>query len=235
MDIINNPEYGISSFLLDYIIMHQIKEIAPKQVVDLGAGGGKNGRLIKESLGNRCRLVAIEGYEKTVQMLVEQGLYHEVHHELLQDWIQKDSHHYDLAIFGDVLEHLTPKEIHCVIKQSITKFDHIIITSPLYDIFQEQSYNNPLEVHRTYLTSSFFDRYNPIEKHLVHKRTRSGIDLTMMNVCISTKKNVNPIYRRISWPILHSCMMVIQPLGMARPFVNFLKRYFLKYKWLIRG
>ena len=29
-------------------------------------------------------------------------------------------------------------------------------------------------------------------------------------------------------------MLILQPLGLAKPFVRVLKRYALKYKWLLR-
>ena len=230
MDNITKQQYGSSSSLCDYILKHQIEEIGPKEVIDFGSGCGKNGRIAKEVLGKDCRLIAIEGYERTAKMLVEQGIYHEVQHDLLQVWIQRDSHHYDLAIFGDVLEHLTLREIHWVIKKSIKKFDHIIIVTPLQEIFQEETYGNPLEVHRTYIISCFFDRYSPIEKHIVR-----GTKWTIMNVRILSKLKKDPLYRRMSWYIFQECMIVLQPLGLARPFVNFLKRYLIKYKWLLRG
>jgi hypothetical protein len=224
-----NGQMGSSSSLCDYILKHQLEEIVPKEVVDFGAGAGKIGKIVKESLGLSCRIVAVEGYERAANWLVEQGCYDEVHYDLLQRWIDKDTQHYDLAIFGDVLEHLTPREIHQAIKRSLKKFDCIIIVCPLQDIFQNAWYENPLEVHRTYIVSHFFDRYKPIEKHIVR-----GDDWTIMNVRISSELKTNRFYRHYAWSAFHVLILLLQPLGLARFFVDFLKRYCNRYKWLLR-
>jgi predicted SAM-dependent methyltransferase len=174
--------------------------------------------------------VAIEGHKKTADMLTKEKLYDEVHQIFIQDWISSTNKEvFDLAIFGDVLEHLEPKEIRRVIDQCIRFFKEIIVICPLYDIFQDDSYRNPVEVHQTYITSTFFDRYNPVEKHIIR-----GEEWIIMNVCILSTYEQKPLYRRLSWFAFHKCMLILQPIGLARPFVNFLKRFFIKYKWLLR-
>jgi hypothetical protein len=163
-------------------------------------------------------------------MLTNEGLYDKIYNDLIQEWVIKDSNMYDLAIFGDVLEHLKPKEIHAVIKECLYKFRHLVVICPLHDIFQDESYSNPLEVHQTYITSNFFDRYNCIEKHII-----KGKEWTIMNVHILPDCEASKhIWRRLALIVFHIAMLILQPLGLARPFVNFLKRYFLKYKKLLR-
>lgn len=225
-------QHGSSGSLCDYVLRHQLEEIAPRQIVDFGAGGGKIGRIARQCLGDHVRLIAVEGFVKTVRMLSRQGVYDEVHHSLIQEWDLTNLTDCDLAIFGDVLEHLTPREIHGLIRRCIKKFKHIIVICPLHDIFQEECYGNPLEVHRTYVTSRFFDRYNPIEKHIIREREK---EWATMDVHILTTEKPLPRYRRMSWFVFHRIMLILQPLGLARPFVDILKRYALKYKWLLRG
>ena len=225
----SDQQYGSSASLLDYVFKHQVEGIKPKSVVDFGAGGGKNGRLIREMIGKSCRIIAVEGCERTVEMLSEKGLYDDVQHELLQTWIQRNSQHYELAVFGDVLEHIAPNGIHRAIEKCCSQFDHIIIVAPLHEIFQEEVYGNALELHLTYLTDRFFDRYTPVEKHIAH-----GADWTIMNVHIVSKPRVDPLYRRVSWAVFHRCVLLLQPLGLARPFVSLLKRFCHRYKWLLR-
>jgi SAM-dependent methyltransferase len=229
MGAVVTKQYGSSTSLCDYILRQQIKQVGPKDVVDFGAGGGKNGRLVKQVIGKGCRLIAVEGFERTVNMLSAQGLYDDVQHDLIQNWIKSESRSYDLAIFGDVLEHLTSREIHGIIKKSRRIFKTIIIIAPLHDIFQDEAYGNPLEVHRSYITQRFFDRYYPVEKHIVRGNGR-----TIMNVRIVSDLKIEPCYRRTFWAVFHLSMVVLQPLGLARPAVNLLKRFFLRYKWLLR-
>ncbi len=224
-------QFGSSVSYCDYILAQQLEVLRPTHIVDFGAGGGKNGRIAREVLQSDVRLVAVEGSEKTASMLRNEGPYDEVHHALLQDWVRKDSQMYDVAIFGDVLEHLKPTEIHAVIRQCHRTFRHIIIICPLHDIFQEETYGNPLEIHQTYITSNFFDRYNWGEKHII-----KGSYWTIMYVHIDTApKPAESMRRKLSQNIFHGSMVVLQPLGLARPLVNVLKRYFLKYKKLLRG
>jgi hypothetical protein len=58
---VDEQRYGSSVSVLDYIVRHQIEGIKPRNIVDFGAGGGKNGRLIKNILGKNCSITAIEG------------------------------------------------------------------------------------------------------------------------------------------------------------------------------
>jgi hypothetical protein len=223
-------QHGSSETVLDYVVRRQIDRLQPKTVVDFGAGAGKNGRIVRETLGHEVRVTAIEGFERTAQMLTVDGPYDEVRQMLIEDWIGTDSGEYDLAIFGDVLEHLTPRQIHTTLRACATRFKAIIVVSPLHDIFQESWYGNPLEVHRSYITSDFFDRYGPAEKHVV-----VGREWTIMNVLIGPGSQVAPWYRRWSRSLFHALMRSLQPIGLARPFVNLLKRYLKRYGWLLRG
>src|SRR5262245_12120377 len=118
--------YGSSTSLCDHIVVHQLRQLQPKEVVDFGAGAGKNGNLVREALGTKCRLVGVEGFERAASALVASGTYDQVEHALLQDWVDRDESQHDLAIFGDVLEHLTPREIHSVLTRCLRHFDHVI-------------------------------------------------------------------------------------------------------------
>jgi hypothetical protein len=222
-------QYGSSTSLCDYIVLHQLELLRPKDVVDFGAGAGKNGRLVRRALGEACRIIGVEGFSECAKMLAGQGEYDRVDAMLLQDWISRESQHYSVAIFGDVLEHIKPREIHKVLRRCIRKFDHIIIVAPLHDIYQDDAYGNPLEIHRTYITQNFFDRYKPVEKHIVH-----GEEFTMVNLLISTRRTSDKWYRRCSRRLFHIIVLSLQPFGLARVFVNCLKRSANRYKWLLR-
>jgi hypothetical protein len=222
-------QYGSSATVLDYVVRHQIVEEQPKTVVDFGAGAGKDGTIVREALGRNVRVTAIDGFEATARMLAASGPYDDVRHMRIDDWIRADSGRYDLAIFGDVLEHLTPRQIHQTLRACTTRFKAVIVVCPLHDIFQESCYGNALEVHRSYITSDFFDRYRPVEKHIV-----VGSDWTIMNVLIRPGQQVSRWYRRWCGSLFHASMRLLQPIGLARPFVDLLKRYLKRYRWLLR-
>lgn len=221
-------DYGTSASSCDYILRSQLERLQPHSIVDFGAGGGKNGKIAKQHLSDNVKIFAVEGCKKTAEMLPSLGVYDQVYHALIGDWLHNDKCKYDLAIFGDVLEHLNPKQIHETLKICLERFKHIIIVCPLYDIFQEEAYNNPLEVHQTYIYPAYFDMFNYTEKHVV-----KGHEWTIMNIYIHTECELPPRLVRLSRSLFHVAMLLLQPVGLARPFVNLLKRYALKYKWLI--
>jgi hypothetical protein len=222
-------EGGASTWLCDYIVEQQLRQLKPKEVVDFGAGAGKNGQLTRRALGSSCKTIAVEGFERTAAQLKERGIYDRVDTALLQQWVDHDDGRYAVAIFGDVIEHLTPRQIHYVLRKCLDKFSHVIIVVPLYDIFQDDAYGNELEIHRSYITGGFFDRYKPIEKHVVKSN-----EFTIMNLLIATHPEAQPLYRRFLWRVFHVTMLTLQPLGLARPLVDVLKRFGRKYSWLIR-
>jgi hypothetical protein len=223
-------KYGTSVSYLDYVLTNQLERIKPKQIVDFGAGIGKNGLISRQLFGGLVNLIAVESFKNTVSTLVAHNTYNNVFNSLIQEWVGfQDETQLDLAIFGDVLEHLKHREIHMVLKLCIKKFKNIIIVCPLYDIFQEEAYGNPLEKHQTYITSTFFDHYNPVEKHIVR-----GEEYTLMNLYIKPSSNCIPLYRKLSWLIFHNAMLLLQPIGLARPLVDFLKRYAMNFKYLLK-
>jgi hypothetical protein len=220
---------GASTWVCDYIVAQQLAALRPREVVDFGAGGGKNGRIVRGVFGRDCTLIGIEGFERSARTLRELGIYDRVDAALIQDWVERDSGQYSLAIFGDVIEHLTAREIHRVVTRCLEKFTYVIIVVPLYDIFQDDAYGNPLEVHKAYITSGFFDRYRPIEKHIIESPR-----FTMMNLLLAVRREQKPLYRRVLGGVFHVGMLTLQPLGLARPAVDLLKRTVGRYKWLLR-
>jgi hypothetical protein len=223
-----HEQYGTSMTVCDYILVHQIEELRPLCIVDFGAGAGKNGQIVRATLGDSVRITAVEGHPKTARMLASQKVYDQVDEALIQDWMTANRNQYDLAIFGDVLEHLTTGEIHRVMSRCLKSFKAIIIVCPLHEIFQDEAYGNPLEIHHSYITEDFFDRYDCREKHIV----RSGAWI-IMNVLIDTQSVPASLTNRLAWGIFHRVVMLLQPFGLARPLVSFLKKRFLKYKWIL--
>ncbi len=221
--------HGTSGTWLDYILRHQLAETRPASVVDFGAGDGKNGRMIRDVLGTGCRTVAIEGFTPTVRMLESSGLYDEVHEALIQAWSEGNTVTYDLALFGDVLEHLTPREIHRVIRNCLPKFRELIVVVPLCHNQQDAVGGNRLEIHRSYVTPRAFRRYRPVEQHIVH----AGY-MDYMNVRIDSRAARIPWLRLLPQRLFHLAMLVLQPVGLARPLAWFLRHKLNRFKWLIR-
>lgn len=218
-------QFGLSEYICDFALVEQLRKLKPTSVVDFGAGHGKNGEIVRKILGSACTLVAVEGFKPAADALMAGAVYDRVACSLLQDWLDTDTQTYSVAIFGDVIEHLTPREVRRCMKLCMRKFDHIIVVAPLHDIFQDGAYGNELERHKTYITAGFFDRYCPIQRHVI-----DGTDYTIMNVLIQTRRPKKPLAVRAVWQAFHMAMLALQPLGLARPAVDLLKMTLGRYK-----
>ena len=147
---------------------HEIEVLQPRRVVDFGAGKGKLGKLCRETLGDAVHLTAVEGCPKTIDILQQNGIYQTINHALIEEWVRANSVQFDLAIFGDVLEHLTRREAFQVLDRTLAFIPNIIINVPLRNLLQEPHEENPLEEHKAYFTEQCFDkRFILREKHLV--------------------------------------------------------------------
>lgn len=212
--------YGGSWTTLDFVTRYQIECIQPKTVVDFGAGAGKNGKLVREVLGSACQLVAVEGYARTVEKLKKDGVYDQVCGMLIKDWLHSDAQHHDLAIFGDVLEHLPRREIFKTVRRALQVFGDIIIVVPLYDVCQGAAYGNALEIHRAYIDEQYFDRFNPVEKHIIKDKVH-----VMMNVRLNSIQSLATSGLKINrHQMFRYAMRVLDRIGLSKSFYEALKR-----------
>lgn len=221
-------QYGISADYLDHVLKHQLSVLKPLRIVDFGAGQGKNGSIVREVVGQDCELIAVEGCPNTVEYLTRQNIYSSVSSLLLQEWLQQCNQRYDVALFGDVLEHLLPKALHQTIRLALQHFDYIVIVVPLHNIFQGAAYDNPLEEHQTYVTRDFFKRYKVLEQHVFR-----GEKAVVMNLLITSNHLTGVKDNHLSFKVFHLAMLLLQPLGLAKPFVTLLKKFGKSYKHML--
>ncbi len=159
---------GGSIAVKDPFVCAELAAIQPRTVVDFGAGAGRMGELCRRILGPDVHLTAVEACDSTVELLHTTGIYSEIEHALLQNWIADNMRRFDLAIFGDVLEHLDRREVFSVLNHVLDFAKHVIVTVPLRNLQQDGNLANPLEEHRAYLFEKNFDRrYLFREKHLL--------------------------------------------------------------------
>lgn len=158
---------GGSIDALDEFTKREIQHIAPKTVVDFGAGQGKYGLLLRDLFGSGVRTLAVEAFPDSAKRLRQSGIYDDVVCQELESWCQENHSHYDLAIFGDVLEHIPRRASTRAVKHALTTFRHIIINLPLENVYQEALDENPYEIHRGYISPEDFDFDEVREKHIV--------------------------------------------------------------------
>jgi len=113
-----------------------------------------------------------------------------------------------------------------VVEKALRRFKYIIIVIPLYDIFQRDNYGNKLEDHNAYLGPTFFDRYHPMEKHIIY-RGRHNTSYDIMNLLLWSEYTDNrKPYKKILWHARHYLLKLLQQVGLAKAFVdleNFLR------------
>jgi hypothetical protein len=147
-----------------------LAELAPICAVDVGAGNGVYQRMLAELVPD-CRVVGIEVWWPNVDGHTLRDRYAEV---VVADVVWLDWHrvmalyHPDLAIFGDVIEHLSradaERAVHAVTGRSIDT----IISVPVVEWPQGAVDGNPYDRHvETWTHDQVMDTFRP---------TRSVVD-----------------------------------------------------------
>ena len=147
--------------------MRQIAIVNPKKFVDFGAGDGFYGKLVKY-LFPECNTTGIEVEESYVEKFKLVEVYDELVVGDIRDFINSHpaDNGYDLAIFGDVIEHLEEDEAKKIIKAASDLFPYTIINSPLGFIGQPSDI--PSEIHRCGLERHMFNDCVVAEWHVYY-------------------------------------------------------------------
>jgi hypothetical protein len=100
-----------SSFIFDNAIAEIIKFIKPRTFLDLGAGAGKYGSIVKE-IDPSIETIAVEIEKDYIEKFNLHSIYKQVWNISVTDLIQPkyfDSN-FDVVMIGDILEHLKKSE-----------------------------------------------------------------------------------------------------------------------------
>ena len=139
--------------------------------LDVGACDGKWARL----LGDYLTMDAVEIFPPNGANL---NGYRKV---FIQDIADYEYDHYDLIIFGDVIEHMTVEKAQRVLEYAFPRCEDMIIGIP-YELDQDAIYGNPWEIHiQNDLTpENFKERYpeyelllRPTEDYAYYHKDRS--------------------------------------------------------------
>jgi len=137
----------------------QILMIQPKTFVDIGAGDGFYGKLVRH-LFPKCKTLAIEKNKIYPEQFGLAKIYDNLWNEDVVTAIDKLTQS-DLIIFGDVLEHLDKESSNKVLEKSLNIANFVIINSPLG--FQEQNHEYQEEIHRCGLDYADFESHFVLE------------------------------------------------------------------------
>jgi trans-aconitate methyltransferase len=130
------------------VVRQLVTWISPARAVDLGAGAGKYGRLLSESVP-ACERVAVETSEDYVQRFGLRELYHRVDvDDVGQWWRRREEETFDLVVIGDCLEHLPKGQGLDLLNAMVYRCGWLIALVPEF-IIQGPVDGNLGEVHRS--------------------------------------------------------------------------------------
>lgn len=157
-------------------IVHLLKTLAPKSVLDIGKGFGKYGFLIHEYLGidntkrlnsllsmsqqSRVKIDAVEVDEDLMLPHLSQ-FYNKVFFADIFS-IYKSLNHYDLILMVDVIEHLEKEKAIGLLNYFVSKGSKIIVATPV-DFFNQDLYESEFEHHISHWTFNDFKKIGFID------------------------------------------------------------------------
>ena len=125
-------------------IQRLLEEYQPKSVLDIGAGAGKYGRLVKRVLPETTTVHAVEVWGPYIKEFSLNEIYAKIYMMDVRNVSQDVYDLYEFVIFGDVLEHMTKDE-------AVRVFDKVnssaIISIPIVHWPQGHEHGNPYEEH----------------------------------------------------------------------------------------
>ena len=112
-------------------------------MVDFGAGSGTYGKLFRQ-INPAVKRFAIEAYEPYIERFKLYDIYNEVIVGTIEGvkWPEAD-----VAIFGDILEHLEKKQALEILRVADHRYKKIIVSIPIGECLQGPVGGNELEKH----------------------------------------------------------------------------------------
>ena len=165
------------------VILHAVRQLRPRSILDIGVGFGKYGLLFREYLdvwdaaqmGDIRRTAwttRIEGIEVSPGYLtpVHDYVYDRVHVGDALDVIDGLGR-YDLVFMGDVLEHFTKDDGRRLVRKLYDHADRcVLLTYPTGSVLRGPVLGNPAEAHRSTWRRADFDEYERVAYTVVEDR-----------------------------------------------------------------
>jgi 2-polyprenyl-3-methyl-5-hydroxy-6-metoxy-1,4-benzoquinol methylase len=120
-----------------------VRNILPKTVIDVGAGAGIYGEIVRDIVPN-SHITAIEIWEPYIKQFNLKNKYDEVINKNINEVSSLEC---DLIIFGDVLEHMYKKDAIEIWNKVSKTAKYGIISIPTVHCPQGEYDNNPYEIH----------------------------------------------------------------------------------------
>ena len=146
---------------IEWIVQHFSKG---STALDVGACDGKWGKLLNDYL----IIDGVEIYTPNIAKHNLESIYRKVFNCDIKDLTYK---HYDLIIFGDVLEHMSVEDAQKVLEYAWDRCRNLIVAVP-YQWINRSHYGNPYEVHiQDDLTPEIvLERYPKLKPLFIYER-----------------------------------------------------------------
>jgi hypothetical protein len=166
-------------------VIHIIRQLRPKSILDVGVGFGKWGHLFREYTDilesehdpNRYKRenwqVRIDGIEGFPDYLTEMHrfIYNDIHIGNASDVIRRLPK-YDVVFLGDVIEHFTPEAGKQFLRDAIEHANQaVVISTPKYETEQDELCGNELERHRSLWSARDFRKLPGTQVKTIDKGT----------------------------------------------------------------
>ena len=125
----------------------------PQLILDVGAGYGKHGVLLREYLDPTPTVHGVEAWEPYVEAHRLRGIYDELHVRSVLDFTEDELAPYDLVVMGDVIEHFEkPDALELLARIK----GWLVIATPLVH-FHTDPHLPPTERHLSHWTRADFE------------------------------------------------------------------------------
>lgn len=141
IDIIDNMPTSHNTNI-EYIT-RLIRDNSPQTILDVGAGAGKYGHLIR-AIYIDAKIDAVEIWEPYIKKYKLKSLYNKVYQIDIREF---SNFNYDIVILGDVLEHMAKEDAVKVMEMVKSQAKMAIISIPVCHCPQGHVHGNPYEEH----------------------------------------------------------------------------------------
>jgi len=154
-------------------VIHLVRQLKPKSILDVGVGFGKWGHLFREYTDIndaekdparyqrrnwRVRIDGIEGH--AAYLTPPHRFYYDAVHIGDARVLIRKLPRYDLVFLGDVIEHLEKSDGSRLLRDAVRKANKaVVVTTPKYETNQPDLCRNELERHRSLWSPKDFSQF----------------------------------------------------------------------------
>jgi hypothetical protein len=147
----------ISENVFDSVMKQMIALCQPEVVLDIGPGAGKYGRMLCDIEMERGRAIHKTCIEIANEKVIQRFNLHSIYNEIINDDAATIVKKYpsltgDLAIAGDVIEHMTKSEGVDLIEYPQYRFKYVFLVIPIDWIsysYEDYDYESHISIWRT--------------------------------------------------------------------------------------